>query len=167
MGGSWGVALSDALEEAGLQVPELSNKLQNALKSVGMPERASLKNPVDFGASGLFFSIDTPVELSREILTSGEVDALVVHGLGRPGMHDQDTPEELKLYGEVEKEQLTKISALENETGRPILIGSHYNPWESQVVCDLNKKGVRIYDRLNEIAHLLFLMHSYWKSRSE
>ncbi|MCP4669308.1 MAG: hypothetical protein GY849_23500 [Deltaproteobacteria bacterium] len=163
MGGSWGVALSDALEEAGLFVPELGAELQKALRAVGMPPRASTKNPVDFGASGLFFSVDTPIELSREILASGEVDALVVHGIGRPGMHDENTPEELKYLAEIEKEQITKIEALEKETDIPVLIGSHYNPWESQVVSDLNKQGIRLYNRVKEIAQLLSLMRGYWK----
>jgi acyl-CoA synthetase (NDP forming) len=36
MGGSWGVALSDSLEEEGLIVPELSSKVQQSLRSLGM-----------------------------------------------------------------------------------------------------------------------------------
>jgi acyl-CoA synthetase (NDP forming) len=39
IGGSWGVALTDALVEAQLCVPEFSGKLQNALRSLGMPDR--------------------------------------------------------------------------------------------------------------------------------
>jgi acyl-CoA synthetase (NDP forming) len=165
MGGSWGVALSDALEETGLFVPELGPSLQKTLRAVGMPPRASTRNPVDFGASGLFFSVDTPLDLSRKILASGEVDALIVHGIGRPGMHDENTPEDLKFLAEIGKEQITKISALEKELNIPVLIGSHYNPWESQVVSDLNQRGIRLYNRANEIAQLLSLMHRYWKKR--
>jgi acyl-CoA synthetase (NDP forming) len=167
MGGSWGVALSDALEEAGLLVPEFGPKLQEALRAVGMPPRASTRNPVDFGASGLFYSVDTPLELSREILASGEADALVVHGIGRPGMHDENTPEDLTLLAGIEKEQITKISALEKESGIPVLIGSHYNPWESQVVSDLNRQGIRLHNRVHEIAQLLSLLYNYWKSRPD
>ena len=103
VGGSWGVSLTDALEEAGLRVPELSPNLQKKLHSLGMPERASTRNPVDFGASGLFLSLETPGELAAAVLASGEVDALVVHGLGRPGMHDQDTLDEWKFFLDIEK----------------------------------------------------------------
>jgi acyl-CoA synthetase (NDP forming) len=71
MGGSWGVALSDSLEEAELIVPELSSNLQRSLRSLGMPLRASTRNPVDLGASGLFFEVDTFIALGREILCSG------------------------------------------------------------------------------------------------
>jgi len=165
VGGSWGVALTDALEEAGLSVPELSPKLQETLHSVGMPPRASTRNPVDFGASGLFLSVDTPFALSREILSSGEVDALIVHGIGRPGMYTEDTPHEWKAFLDIEKEQIRSLNDLEKKTGIPVLIGSHHSPWESQVVCDLNKEGIRIYNNLHEIAQLLSLMYDYWRKR--
>jgi acyl-CoA synthetase (NDP forming) len=167
VGGSWGVALSDALEEAGLLVPEFSRKLQNALHSVGMPARASIRNPVDFGASGLFISVDVPLALGREILSSGEVDALIVHGVGRPGMHTEDTPVELRFFLEIEKQQIQGLHALEKKTGLPVLIGSHHSPWESQVVYDLNKQGIRIYNGLYEIAQLVCLMCDYWKKRQD
>jgi len=159
------VALTDALEEAGLSVPEFSAKLQETLQTVGMPPRASTRNPVDFGASGLFLSLDTPVALGREILSSGEVDALIVHGIGRPGMHTEDTPDEWKIFLDIEKQQIQGLSEQEKETGKPVLIGSHYSQWESQVVYDLNKQGVRIYNNLYEIAQLLSLMHEYWDKR--
>jgi acyl-CoA synthetase (NDP forming) len=165
IGGSWGVALTDALVEAGLRVPELSPTLQNTLRSLGMPERASVKNPVDFGASGQYLDTDFLISLGREILSSGEVDALVLHGVGRPGMHTEYTPQEWKIFLEVEKQQIRGFRGLEKEIGKPVLIGSHYNPWESQVVSELNKEGIRIYNRLTEIAQLLHAMFIYWRWR--
>lgn len=167
MGGSWGVALTDALEEAGLAVPEFSPKLQKVLRSVGMPSRASIRNPVDFGASGLFFSVDTPIALSREILSSGEVDALIVHGIGRTGMHTEDTTDEWRFFLDIAKQQIQGLYALEKQIGLPVLIGSHYNQWESQVVCDLNKQGIRIYNRLYETAQLLSLIRGYWRESQD
>jgi len=167
VGGSWGVALADALEEAGLSVPELSPKLQEKLRSLDMPPRASTRNPVDFGASGLFLSVNTPLALSREILSSGEVDALIVHGIGRPGMQTEDTPAEWKIFLDIEKQQIQGLDDLEKKAGIPVLIGSHYSPWESQVVCDLNKQGIRIYNNLYETAQLLSLMYDYWRRRSQ
>ena len=167
MGGSWGVALTDALEEAGLVVPEFSPELQKTLRSVGMPPRASIRNPVDFGASGLFFSVDTPIALSREILSSGEVDALIVHGIGRAGMHTQDVTDEWRLFLDIAKQQIQGLNALEKKIGLPVLIGSHYNQWESQTVCDLNQQGIRIYNHLYETAQLLSLMRGYWSKRQD
>jgi acyl-CoA synthetase (NDP forming) len=165
MGGSWGVALSDSLEEAGLIVPELSSNLQRSLKSLGMPLRASTKNPVDLGASGLFFEVDTFIALGREILCSGEVDALILHGMGRAGMLGNDAPPKLELFLDTNKRIIQGFVDLETETGLPVLIGSIFTPWESQIVHDLNAQGIRIYDRLSETAKLLSLMYEYWKRR--
>lgn len=163
IGGSWGVALTDALVEAQLCVPEFSAKLQTSLRSLGMPDRASVRNPVDFGASGLFFSTDVLLAIGRKILSSGEVDALILHGVGRGGMHTEETPDEWKVFLDFEKQQIRGFTALEKESELPVFIGSHYNPWQSQAVSDLNKEGIRIYNRLYEMAQLLAAMHTYWK----
>ena len=161
MGGSWGVALSDTLEAEGLQVPELSGPLQSKLTDLGMPIRASVKNPVDIGASGLFFNKELLLDLGRHILTSGEVDAMILHGMGRPGMLGENAPGRLRLFLEINKEIIRGYVKLEKEYGLPVFIGSIYAPWESQVIHDLNEEGVRVYDRLDEIAQILSLMHLY------
>jgi acyl-CoA synthetase (NDP forming) len=163
IGGSWGVALTDALVEARLCVPEFSGKLRNALRSLGMPDRASIRNPVDFGASGMFFSTDVLLAIGRKILSSGEVDVLILHGVGRGGMHTDETPAEWKIFLDFEKQQIRGLAGLEKTSGLPVLIGSHYNPWQSQAVSDLNQEGIRIYNRLYEMAQLLAVMRTYWK----
>jgi acyl-CoA synthetase (NDP forming) len=161
MGGSWGVALTDSLETAGLVVPEFSPRLRKALGSTGLPVRASTRNPVDWGASGLFGSVDILLGLARDILESGEVDALVVHGFGRPGLHNENTPAEMKAFLQIESQMMRGVQSLEKEIGIPVLIGSHHSIWESQAIFDLNKQGIRIYNRLDEIAQLLSLMCEY------
>ena len=80
-------------------------------------------------------------------------------------MHSEDTPEEWKLFLEVEKQQIQQLHALQDEIGIPVLIGSHYNPWESQAISDLNKQGVRIYNRLHEIGWLAAAMYRYYRGR--
>lgn len=161
MGGSWGVALSDTLEAEGLQVPELSETLQSKLRKLGMPVRASVKNPVDIGASGLFFDKELLFTLGRDILRSGEADAIILHGMARPGMLDENPPERLRLFLEINKEIIRGYAGMEKEFGRPVFIGSIFAPWESQVIYDINKEGIRIYDRLDEIAQILSLMHRF------
>lgn len=166
MGGSWGVALSDTLEEHGLIVPELSLRLQKSLRSLGMPARASTRNPVDIGASGLFFSVEILLALGREILFSGEVDALILHGVARPGMLGDDAPNAMKLFLEINKTVVQGFTEFEKETGLPVLVGNIYTPWESQVVYDLNQSGIRVYNRLDETAQLLALLYRYWRKRT-
>jgi hypothetical protein len=126
-----------------------------------MPVRASVKNPVDIGASGLFFDKKLLFALGRDILTSGEADAIILHGMARAGMLDENPPTRLRLFLEINKEIMRGYAGMEKEFGRPVFIGSIFAPWESQVVYDLNKEGIRIYDRLDEIAQILSLMHRH------
>jgi len=162
MGGSWGVALTDALEAEGLSVPMLSRRLQSRLRELGMPVRASVRNPVDIGASGLFLAVDTMTALGREILASGEVDALIAHGLGRPGMLSAESPDQFRFFLEINKEIIRGYADMEKTFGIPVLIGNIYSPWESQVIYDLNQEGIRTFDRLDETAQILSRLSHYW-----
>jgi acyl-CoA synthetase (NDP forming) len=152
-------------EEKGLTVPELGREVQEKLRNLGMPLRASTKNPVDIGAAGFRFSIEGIVNIGRVVLSSGEVDALILHGFGRPGMHSDNTPDQMRFYTEIEKQIIEGYGALEGETGIPVLVGSNFSPWESQVIHDLNAKNFRIYNRLDDIAEILRLMSEYWEKR--
>jgi hypothetical protein len=78
-------------------------------------------------------------------------------------MHSDDMPDEMKIYSEIEKRVMRGYDDLERETGIPVLIGSNYSPWESQVIHDLNDEGLRIYNRLDDIAAILYLMSEYRK----
>ena len=71
-------SIADALTRNGLALPEFSHRLQERLKHF-VPPTAPVKNPVD-----VTFSLDTEaflVSLVDEVLGSGEVDALVIHGV--------------------------------------------------------------------------------------
>jgi acetyltransferase len=159
MGGSWGVVLSDAIEEHGLCVPELSSSLQAKLRSIGMPERASTRNPVDIGAAGLFLDVKAMIEIGEMLLDSGEVDALVLHGLGRPGMLLPDTQDTDRIYMEIEKQVIMGYSALEGRYHLPVVIGNPFSIWESQVVANLNLSGIRTVSRIDDIAELLRILY--------
>lgn len=165
MGGSWGVVLSDFLEEQGLQVVELSPALQMRLRDLGLPIRASTRNPVDLGASGMSTDVDTIASITREILHSNEIDALILHGIGRFGMVNEEFPPKMKFMVDVEKRIIRNFVALGRESGIPVIIGAHASPLESQVVSDLTSEGIRIYNRIDEIACILSSLNKYWKYR--
>jgi len=163
MGGSWGVALTDCLEEEGLVVPELSPAVQQRLRDIGMPERASTRNPVDMGATGFtHLSVESLVDMGRIALSSGEVDALIFHGLGAMGTGGPIAKDSVL---QLEKDVLLGYSGLQAETGRPVMIGSALSQWESPSVHDIHEAGIRMYNRLDEIALILSLMYGYWRRR--
>ncbi len=166
MGGSWGVTLSDRLEEEGLIVPELSGPTQMNLRALGMPPRASTRNPVDVGAAGIAaFSVDQVIEMGRVTLASGEVDALVLHGFGRRGFIGEDASPGRKLFLELEKKIMRGYHGLQQEFGNPVILGSGHASWESQAISELQNEGIRSYHRLDEIAQILFRMYEYWRKR--
>ena len=168
MGGSWGVALADRLEEEGLLLPELSRPTQESLRSLGMPPRASTRNPVDIGAAGVTaFSVERLIEMGRVVLASGEVDALVLHGLGRAGFVRDGTPRGKEIFMELEKQAMRGYNGLQQEFGKPVILGSHHSSWESQAVSDLQSEGIRVHHRLDEIAQILFRMYEYWRRLQE
>ena len=166
MGGSWGVALSDSLEAVGLHVPEFGSTLKHKLRALGLPGRASTRNPVDIGASGLFWDAGLMVEIGREILSSGEADALVLHGVGRPGRNAPgDRMDGSSSFLEIQKSIIKAYADLERETRLPVFIGTHHPPWECQAIFDVNEMGIRTYHRLADIAQLLSCLHDYWHRR--
>lgn len=168
MGGSWGVALADALVESGLTVPEFSKGLQGRLKHLGLISRSSSKNPVDFGATGMFTDTDFLLALGREILGSGEVDAMVLHGFGRAGTRAPETETETaRLFLKVQEEQMRRFSALEEELGLPVLIGNHHDRWGSHVISRLTDRGIRVYTRIHDMAWLLSAMVAYGRKAGE
>lgn len=72
-------SLADACNRVGLDVPEFSEELQGKIKPF-IPKTGSAKNPVD-----LTFSIDMEalyLKIPKLILESGEVDGLLLHGIG-------------------------------------------------------------------------------------
>jgi len=152
------VVLSDAIEEAGLCVPELSASLQASLRGLGMPTRASTRNPVDIGASGLYLDIQAMIAIGETMLASGELDALVLHGLGRPGLSGPDTSDAARIYMEIEKQVINGYHRLEQTYGRPVVIGNPFSIWESQVVADLNQAGIRTVSRIDDIAQMLRIL---------
>ncbi len=162
IGGSWGVVLTDTLEEKGLKVPELSMKLQRKLRRLGMPMRASTLNPIDLGAAGpLNISAENVIQIAREILQSPQVDALILHGLGRPGMGPTEITMGWQAMLDFEKKVMREYSHLMKEFGKPVILGSHQLSWQSQAVFDLIKEDYRVFHRIDEIGDLLALKYLY------
>jgi len=76
--GGPGAMVANNAEQHGLVVPELSNNLQDELKSL-LPSTASYKNPIDctFDMNLPYFYITLPEILMK----SGEIDAIIQYGV--------------------------------------------------------------------------------------
>jgi hypothetical protein len=141
---------------------------QGELRSLGMPVRASTRNPVDIGAAGFVnLSLDRVIQMGRLILSSPDIHALILYGLGRPGLVNQDTSPGRKLFLEMEKQLMRSYYGLQQEMDKPVFLGCCSSKWGSQAVFDLEQEGFRIHHRLDEIAKILSRMHRYWKRKQQ
>jgi len=161
MGGSWGVALSDELEKRGLLVSELSPSLQKRFREMGLPVRASTKNPIDIGAAAsMALSTDVAKRMAEELLRSNEIDGLILHGFGRLAL-SKDQNEGSKLIREVEKNIMREFAKLSGYHEKPVLVASAVHPSQSLAVHELIQEGLTIYHQLDEIADILALKYRY------
>ena len=106
---------------------------------------------------------ERPGSLGRTLLASNEVDALILHGLGRPGFIREGTSPVRKIFLEAEKQVMRGYGGLQQEMGRPVILGCCLSSWESQAVSDLQREGIRFFHRPDEIAQALFRMYEYWR----
>ena len=166
LGGSWGVALTDQLEERGMRVPELSPALQGKLRDMGIPIRASTRNPIDVGAAmSVAFSVEKLVEIGQKVLSSDEVDALIMHGVGRHAIFKELTPATEAML-QWEKGTIREFASLSKSIGKPVVIGSAFLPSQSPAVNDLTQEGISIFHHLDEIADVLSLKYRHQQSFS-
>jgi len=130
-------SLADGLERAGLEVPEFSPSLQEKIRKM-LPPTGSAKNPVD-----MTYSVDLEVpyyKIPLLILESGEVDGMVIHGVGGGSWydqlsHNQDNTikfpfEEMKKWMEAIFKKLAELPGL---TGKPIVTSSFAGREDSAV----------------------------------
>jgi alpha-D-ribose 1-methylphosphonate 5-phosphate C-P lyase len=112
-------------------------------------------------------STERLIEIGRVIVASGEVDALILHGLGRADFVRNDPPVGRRNSLDFEKQVMRGYDGLQQEFRKPVILGSHHSSWESQAVSDLQGEGLRILNRVDEIAQVLSRMYEYWRKIPE
>ncbi len=160
-GGSWGVMLTDLLSSKAFSVPELSQSLQQTLRDIGMPSRASTKNPVDFGAGRGALGIEKKVSIVEALLSSDELDAVVIHGYGTIGSDPETTPEWIIAYQRHEEEVVRKGIALMNLYNKPLLLCANASQFESATLRNLFRDEIQVFSRLEDVAEVLSAMRLY------
>jgi acyl-CoA synthetase (NDP forming) len=161
MGGSWGVMLTDALGQHGLRVPELPAALQGEMRRLGMPERASVRNPVDFGAAMGRLSADVRVQMVQTMLAWEGIGGVVVHGYGTVGFVPEDAPAAARQHLAEEKALLHSFHALQERYQKPVVLATAMTPLESQMVQELIAEGRRFQHRLDDTAAVLAALRDY------
>jgi acyl-CoA synthetase (NDP forming) len=161
LGGSWGVMLTDALVNQGLRVPELPAELQSKMRRIGMPERASVRNPVDFGAAAGSVPLEERLQVVEMLLACETIGGVVAHGHGTPGFLDDDPPAYARWRAEQDMKMIRRVQKLQDNYKKPVLFATAMTPLESQVVRDLAAEGIRFQHRLGDAAAVLAALHDY------
>jgi len=161
MGGSWGVMLTDALGKHGLRVPELPPSVQAEMRRLGMPERASVRNPIDFGAAAASVPLEARLQVVDMLLACEAIGGVVAHGYGTAGFLTDDAPAIAHQRTEEDTEMIRGIQALQETYQKPVLLATAMTPLESQVIRDLRAKGTRFLHRLDDVAAIFSALHDY------
>jgi acyl-CoA synthetase (NDP forming) len=167
MGGSWGVMLTDYISRKDFHVPELSPSLQERLRDLGMPYRASTRNPVDFGAAGFALVKENRLAIMEALLSSTEIDALIYHGHGFGGIELDSLPKWVHERQKDEEELLRKGIEVMRTYGKPLLIGCHISHLESATVRNLVQDGIPVFSRLEDIADCLWGLYLTYEKRNQ
>lgn len=167
MGGSWGVMLTDALGQHGLRVPELPPALQEEMRRLGMPERASVRNPVDFGAAMGSVSAEARVQMVEMLLTWEGIGGVIVHGYGSAGFLPDDAPAPSRQRFDEEKALLHRLHALQARYQKPVMLVTAMTPLESQMVQELIAEGLRFQHRLDDAAVVLAALWDYARRHAD
>ncbi|HOT47231.1 MAG TPA: acetate--CoA ligase family protein [Spirochaetota bacterium] len=166
--GGPGSAMANALERGGLEVPEFSKELQEAMRPL-MPPHAPSGNPVD-----MTFSMDVEVLSSRlpeMVIESGEVDGVVIHGVMRSGYvksyyeHIQDflngAPVEALLAGMPDTTE-KNISIM--RYGKPVAISSFFDR-DDDYMAAYEDNGIPVFDSPEKTAGAMVAMHRHREIR--
>ena len=165
LGGSWGVMLTDALAQRGLRVPELPAALQADMRRLGMPPRASVRNPVDFGAAVGSIPLAARQQIVEMLMACDALGGVVMHGYGAPGFIDADSAPFDRQRMQEDQAMIRSAYALQKKYGKPLLIMSAMTSQESQVVRDLTAEDIRFQHRLDDAAVVLAALYDYTSIR--
>ena len=118
--GGPGAMIANNAEKHGLIVPELSESLQEELKSM-LPSTASFKNPVD-----VTFDMNLPyfyITLPEMLMKSGEVDAIFQYGVVgfQDVMDDYLKNEKIAKYAEFQNQSEENMDALAEKLLQPTM----------------------------------------------
>jgi acetate---CoA ligase (ADP-forming) len=144
-GGGHGSIAAGVAADAGLEVPQLSDAVSASLRGQ-LPAGAAVANPVDL-AGGAERDVHAFDRLTRELLSSGEVDALLITGYFGG----------YREYGEAVAAEELRTASLIGEaaaaTGRPALVHTMYP--HGRAAEAVRAAGVPVYESVERCADAL------------
>nr|WP_282594353.1 acetate--CoA ligase [Halorientalis brevis] len=153
-GGGHATLAADALSERGLSIPQLTDETQDRLQAV-LPDAASVVNPVDV-AGGTDEDQSVFVDCAEAIVADPNVDALMLSGLfGGYGIRFAEQ------YTEVEIEAAHDLAALAEEHGKPLVVQSAYEGFDTEPHAVLREQGIPVVESLDVATASLDALATY------
>lgn len=153
-GGGHATLTADALAERGLSVPQFADATQDRLQEL-LPAAASVVNPVDV-AGGTDEDQSVFVDCADAILADPNVDALMLTGLfGGYGIRFAEQ------YTAVEIEAAGDLADLAVEHGKPLVVQSAYEGFDTEPHTVLRERGIPVVESLDVATASLDALATY------
>ncbi len=152
-------SMADACERHGLEVPVFSRALQEALRPL-LPPTASAANPVDmtFGLGQDQMTTTIP----RQILESGEVDGLLIHGIMGSsyleawfGVAEEKLGISMEEIGREQENALAGLHGIVRDTGKPVICSSFMDRDQDDCTRLLQDQGIPVLDTPEKAAEVM------------
>ncbi len=167
--GGPGTAMADTLDRMGMKVPALSAALQEKLQAL-LPGHASTANPVD-----LTFHVDMTLmaqTLPEALLSSDEVDALLIHGIMDTGWADLAYPVFKDIFN-ISREDFRKnmkaevadLIQMPTRFNKPVIASSFFGR-NDRAARRLQDGDIPVFDSPEKAAAAMATLHRYHTMRS-
>ncbi len=153
-GGGHATIGADILTELSIDVPELSEKTQNKLKTI-LPQAASVSNPIDI-AGGADADPTVFADCAEILLKDKNISGLLVVGLfGGYGIRFSES------LGLMEEDAAHRMGKLVKKTKKPIVVHSLYGSEKSHPLHLLRYYNIPVYDSLDVAAKCIGVLWEY------
>lgn len=167
--GGPGSAIADTLEAEGCRVPPFSEALREKIRPL-VPPHAPCGNPVD-----LTFSMDMEVmteTINRTVMTSGEIDGIVLHGAMSTGFLRIVYPHMADFFPGISiddvlknaEKDISKPVRIPFETGIPMTVSAFFDR-EDHYTRQYEDNGVPVYDSPEKAARAMGKMVEWMQIR--
>ena len=168
--GGPGTAIANTCNTLGLDVPEYSEEIQEAVKPLLPGSHASAKNPID-----LTFHVDMTAiseKIPEILLKSPDIDGLIIHGIMDTGFFDDVYPVVSTLV-DISKDDfmkmwqvgLDRLFEIQQSFRKPMIISSFFGE-EDHAVREFHDHGVPTFDSPEKAARAMGAMYRHYLVRN-
>ena len=163
-------SMSNTCDVGGLEVPTLSNKLQEKIREI-LPSHASSANPID-----LTFHMDLEAlcsTLPELLLKSDEIDGVLIHGIIGNGMIKLIYPSIKEMLNNIPiealldsyKVDLSNTVSLSNRYDKPLLISSFFDN-DDNCTTTFHDNNIPVFHTPEKAARAMISLYKHFKVKN-